>query len=251
MHGKPLAEKTAIALVMPVGGVWLLTTGRLLHLLSRRRISDGKMLLLFWLLLMACATAPLPESINGWLESSVEAYNPTREPALDVAIVLGGGTTQGEWRAQAGRAGDRVLIAAELFHLGYARQLVTTGQATPGVSRNLNDPSDQTIEIWTSLDIPRSAIVKLGGRNTSEEIAQVKEAWPQWAGQRVGLITSANHLPRAMRLARAQGLDLIPVAAEVSWSQGSWTLLDFIPSAGNLASLAGSQHEIMAYVAKR
>lgn len=251
MHGRPLAEKTLTALAMPLGGLWLLTTGRLLHLTARCQLSGGKMLLGLWLVLVAGGTRPLPEALSRYLETSITSYDPTRQQALDVAIVLGGGTDQGIWRAQVGGAGDRVVLAAELFHSGQVSELVTTGQATAGVSGIMRAPSDQTIEIWTGLGIPRSAISTLGGRNTSEEIAQVKQAWSRFADKRVGLITSANHLPRAMRLARAQGLDLIPVAADVRWKPIPWRLLDWIPTAGNFSSLAQNQHELMAYFVSR
>lgn len=251
LHGKPLAEKTLTALAMPVGALWLLLSARLVHLLAVRRLTDGKLVALLWLGLFVCGTRPLPEALTRFLETSLVTYDPTHEAALDVAIVLGGGTHPGNWRAQVSGAGDRVVMAAELFHLGFAKRLVTTGAATAGVSRSLVDPGDETIEIWTALGIPRSDILKLGGRNTSEEMAAIKQAWPQWAGKRVGLITSANHLPRAMRLARAQGLELIAVAADVRYKPGQWRWLDFIPTAGNLASLASNQHEIMAYFVSR
>jgi uncharacterized SAM-binding protein YcdF (DUF218 family) len=112
-------------------------------------------------------------------------------------------------------------------------------------------PAAQTIEIWTSLGIPRDAIMTLGGQNTAAELAELKRIGPQLAGKRVGLLTSGDHLPRAMRLARAQELELVPVAANVKWSPEPWNLLDFIPQAGNLAQLAALQHEIMASFVRR
>lgn len=250
-YGKPLAEKTLIALAMPVGAIWLLTTGRLVQMLALRRLSQCKMVLGLWLILSICGTAPLQRWLTYWLENSVQAYEPHRDGDLDAIVVLGGGTSSGPWRAQAGCAGDRVLMAAQLYLQGHAQQLITTGEATPGVSRTMVSPADHTVEIWTSLGIPRSAILTIGGRNTAGEMANLKRIWPEIAGERVGLLTSANHLPRAMRLARSQQLDVIPVAANVKWLPEPWGLLDFIPQAGNFTELAASQHELMAYLVKR
>lgn len=250
-YGKPLTEKTITALAMPVGAIWLVTTGRLVQMLLLRRPHQSKMALGLWLVLSICGTRPLQSSLTHWLESSVSAYEPSRDGNLDVLVVLGGGTSSGPWRAQAGNAGDRVLMAAQLYHQGHVQQLVTTGEAMPGVSKTMISPAEQTVEIWTSLGIPSSAIMTLGGQNTSAELANLKRSWPQLADKRVGLLTSAIHLPRAMRLARAQELDFIPVAANVKWSPEPLGLLDFIPQAGNLNELAAAQHEVMAYFVRR
>ncbi len=59
----------------------------------------------------------------------------------------------------------------------------------------------KTVEIWTKLGIDSAAIRSIGGRNTFEEMQQVKEIWSELPGKKVGLLTSALHLPRAVRLA--------------------------------------------------
>ncbi len=246
LHGKPLAEKTLTALVMPVGMFWILLTGRLVQLTILRQGRGTAALFLLWLALTTLATRPVPRMVSRSIESSVTAYNPERDGALDVVVVLGGGTSQGNWRSQAAGAGDRLVMAAELYHLGLTRQLITTGQVTEGVSDSQPDPSEQTHAIWTKLQIPDASIRQVGGRNTYEEMQQLKQLWPELSGKRVGLLTSALHLPRAMRLAKAQGLELIPIAADVRSAVETWGLLNFIPSAGNLAELAQAQHELMA-----
>ena len=250
-HGKPLAEKTLIALSMPMGVIWLIATGRLLQSLISGSYRNSKMLLGFWLLLMICGTRPLPGWLARYVEGDVVSYDPQHDGPLDVVVVLGGGTSQGPARAQVNGAGDRVVLAAELFHQGLTKQLVTTGEATPGVSAILISPSDQTVEIWTKLGIPRQAIETIGGRNTSEELARLAELKPQLAGPRIGLLTSALHLPRAMRLAGKQHLEVLPIAADQRLHDSPWTLLDFIPSAGRFADLGSCQHELMAKIVGR
>ena len=250
LHGRPLAEKVCIALVMPIGALWLVVSGRVLQLLFAGRLATSKSIAVLWLMLSVCGTRPLPEALNRWLERSVTAYDPQQQAPLDVVIVLGGGTGGRTWRAQVGDAGDRIVMAAQLYHLGLAKRLVATGEPTPGVS-SPDDSGQDTVEIWTSLGVPADAISRLPGRNTSDEIANIQEAWYKFDGQRVGLLTSANHLPRAMRLAAARGLAVVPIAAAVRTTTKPWQLLDFIPSAGRLDELASSQHEIMAHVVGR
>jgi uncharacterized SAM-binding protein YcdF (DUF218 family) len=250
-YGKALAEKTLTALVMPLGIIWLVTSGRIIQLLLRGPRAGFLPLLVLWLTISLFGTRPLPRLLTRWLESSVATYNPKHDGPLDVVVVLGGGTSAGHWRAQASGAGDRLVMAAELYHQGHTKKLITTGRVTAGVSDAAPNPSDQTVEIWTRLGIPAEAIQKLGGRNTAEEMLELKSIWPSLAGQRVGLLTSANHLPRAVRLAKAQGLEVVPVAADVRTAIDDWGLLHFVPQAGNLADLASSQHEIMAAFVSR
>lgn len=251
-YGKPLAEKTMTALVMPLGMLWLVCSGRIAQLAFSRGPRAGLIpLIALWLVISVCGTRPLPRLVTRWLETSVSTYEPGRDGALDVIVVLGGGTSAGHWRAQASGAGDRLVMAAELYHQGFTKKLITTGRFTEGVSDAAPNPADQTVEIWTRLAIPLEAIQKLGGRNTSEEMIELKRIWPALAGQRVGLLTSANHLPRAVRLAKAQGLDVVPIAADVRTAIDDWGLLHFLPQAGNLAELSSSQHEIMAAFVSR
>ncbi|MCC6510822.1 MAG: YdcF family protein [Pirellulaceae bacterium] len=245
-HGKPLAEKTLTSLAMPVGALWLLISARLIQLVTRGPRTGMWGLIGLWLLISLLGTRPLPRLLTRWVESRVASYDPARDGGLDVVVVLGGGTSQGTWRPQASGVGDRLVMAAELYHQGLAKQLITTGQVTEGVSDLAPDPSDQTVEIWTKLAIPRTAIEQLGGRNTYEEMQQLKQIWPRLDGKKVGLLTSALHLPRAVRLAQAQGLKLIPIAADVRTAVDDWGLLNFIPGAGNFCELSSTQHEIMA-----
>lgn len=246
MHGKPLAEKTLTTLVMPIGAFWLLLSGRLVQLLFRRPRTGVVPLLLVWSGLMVLGTRPVPRMLIRWIESSVRTYEPQRDGPLDLVVVLGGGTSQGYWRPQTTGVGDRLVMAAEFYHQGLTKELITTGQVTEGVSDAAPDPSEQTHIIWTKLNIPPAVIRKIGGRNTYEEMQNLKQIWPELAGKRIGLLTSALHLPRAVRLSQAQGLEMTPIAADVRTAIDDWGLLNFIPSAGNFCDLGSAQHEIMA-----
>ena len=72
------------------------------------------------------------------------------------------------------------------------------------------------------------------------------------AGKSVGILTSASHLPRAMRLAKARGLDdLIPLAADYRVTSSPKTFMSYIPSAGALDQFSRSQREIIARLVNR
>lgn len=250
--GKLVAEKTLTRFVMPYGVLWLLVSGwtleRVITLSPKRFILP----VLGWLLLSLASCGPLSNACVSYLEGIETPYRPAEEPPLDMLVVLGGGTHQGPERAQAGFAGDRVVYAAELFHQGHTKRLITTGESLEAIGGERSSPSQQTIEIWTSLGIPRDAIDVLSGRNTYEEIEDLKAKFSDLEEQRVGLLTSAWHLPRAMRLARAQELGfLIPVAADYQTSSEPPTFLNYLPSSGALEQLARCQHEWLAWLVNR
>jgi uncharacterized SAM-binding protein YcdF (DUF218 family) len=187
-----------------------------------------------------------------YLETREPSYAPESEPALDVLVVLGGGTRQGPNRAEANASGDRVLYAAQLYQQGHTRRLITTGSSIPGLFGDRTSPREQTVEIWEQLGIPGEDIGVLTGINTYQEMQSLKAILPELQDKRVGVLSSAWHLPRAMRLARAQGMtELIPVDADHHMQVESRSFAGYIPSAASLDQLARGQRELMAQLIGR
>jgi uncharacterized SAM-binding protein YcdF (DUF218 family) len=186
------------------------------------------------------------------LENQELEVVPSVEDPLDAVMVLGGGTIVGPHRAELGESGDRVLYAAQLYQSGRARQLITSGSETAGLFGIKASPAEQTTEIWVQLGIPRSAIRIVPGINTHQELESLSKIYPEFAGRRLGLLTSALHLPRAMRLARARGLDrVIPLAANHVAPTESLAVFEYLPSSSYLNQLSHCQHEILASLVNR
>lgn len=249
--GKSGAEKTIIRLTQPIGFGWLVLTAFCVQFSWVNGIRKAGIPWLIWFVMMLVTTAPFAEWCVGRIESSVDAYRPERDGPLAAVVVLGGGTHEGPWRAELATAGDRVMYAAQLYLQNHTARLITTGDSSPGISRDQSSPREHTIQIWKQLKIPEEAIGSLQGQNTYQEIQSLKMIFDQFQGGRVGLLTSAMHLPRAMRLAKAQGLDVVPLAADHICTSQPLTYLDFIPSAGPLNLLAACQHEFMAWFVGR
>ena len=249
--GKSGAEKTIVRLSQPIGFGWLLFTAYCLQLTLVSCVRMAMAPWLIWFAMMVLTTSPFSEWCVYRLESSVEAYRPDRDGPLAAVVVLGGGTHQGPWRAELSCAGDRIMYATQLYLQNQTRKLITTGDATTGISRDTTSPREHTTELWTQLKIPKVAIHGLQGKNTYQEIQSLKKVIDQYKGDRVGILTSALHLPRAMRLAKAAGLDVVPLAADHLASSQPFSYLDFIPSAAPLNQLAACQNEIMAWFAGR
>lgn len=238
-------EKLLTEFAMPVGFVWLVSTTWMGLTWIRRDSRTRWLATAVWVALTAISTGPVPNLWMDHLESLYPPYRAGSEPPLDVLVVLGGGTREGPTRSEVGAAGDRVVYAAQLYFQGHCGHLITTGSSAETLGRDSKSPTEQTIELWTGLGIKRSAISTLPGRNTSEELKSLKANIALYQGKRIGVLSSASHLPRVMRLAQAEGLfDLIPVPANYNGS--SWngmSIHDFVPSARHLEKFSICQRE--------
>ena len=244
--GRQGVEKLLTALVLPVGLVWWsITAWMLLSWFQAGRNTKWKSTIA-WIVLSLFTTAPLPAFCMKQLETGIPLFQAEQQSPLDIIVVLGGGTRTGPNRAEVAESGDRVVYAAQLFLQGKCQHLVTTGSAANVIMGRTDDPFEQTLQIWTTLGIPQTAISTLPGKNTYEEIQNLKELRSEFVGQRVGLLTSASHLPRAMRLARRAGMDdLVPIAAHHTVTDQSYSISYFLPSAQNLEMMAVVQREWM------
>jgi len=246
LSGRPGVEKTLAELLYPVGLLWWLMLSASLAAIANNARRTGFSLLGCSVVLWFCGTSFLPNLLINSLEQSVaEVFEPEQDPPLDDLVVLGGGTTENDRRAQTASSGDRVVYAAQLYHQGHAKRLITTGSPMGGRFGRKANPSEQTIDIWTKLAIPKSDISTLPGINTYQEIESVAGLPSDVLAGRVGILTSAWHLPRALRLARSRDLEVIPVAADYRGLPR--VRVGIVPTANNLQQLTQAQHEYMAY----
>ena len=74
-------------------------------------------------------------------------------------------------------------------------------------------PYEEATLLLEELGVAPQEILKLNGINTSEEMENLKKWTDVNPGKRIGLLTSAWHLPRAVRLAKAQGIEVEPIAS--------------------------------------
>lgn len=164
----------------------------------------------------------------------------------DYVVVLGGGTgVRPDGFPQFGEAGDRVALAARLYHRGIAKHLVTTGETVritgsfAGGFQESDNSAFQTALLWQELGVPPESIEKLGGENTFSEMKELAEHKEWWQDKRCAIVTSAFHMPRAMRLAKKMGIQADPIPAHFrSPSKNQPIILDdCLPKADKLADV--------------
>lgn len=251
-HGKVGLEKTVTFCVKPFGGFWLLFTGYCWQNFMQRTSFLGGLGILGWLTLTLAACGPVSGKLVQYLESRIEPPSLSANEPLGAVLVLGGGTGDAPNRAQVTSAGDRVVYGAQLYHEGKTRKLITSGQGIAVGQQKIRGPAIQTVEIWTKLGVPPEALVTLNGINTYEELQSLQVIMDEeLAGERVGLLTSALHLPRAMRLAQARGLELVPIAADYRYQNRPLTFMDYLPGPSALRDLEAAEHEVIAALVNR
>lgn len=215
-------SKWAGHMAMPTGLLWMAMLALAIWWLRRGVRRQGYWLVAVWLAYSVVGNNYVGASIMHWLE--VDYYDIsslTDEDPLDAVLVLGGGTNRTPWgEPQLGPTGDRLLRGARVYLRGQARTLITSGVSVAGLEtggeRSL---MKETRAIWRDLGIPDADILDLArAKNTKEEIAALADRMRAEGWTRVGLITSAWHLRRAMKQAARHGITLVPIPADIRGS---------------------------------
>lgn len=223
--GRTGMEKTLTAMTNPLFLFWfgIITTA----FVARGRGERGvfRVLILLALGLWATSSSFVMHKVFTKWEQTYGCVPFDKIPEYDVIVVLGGGSsTRPTGDPQFGIAGDRMGFAARLYHQGKAKKLVTTGSVLElkgslmGELKQGEGPSEQTLRLWTDLGIPEADIIQIEGQNTSSEMRELAAREELWRGKRIGMITSAYHMPRAMKLAERAGLKFDPIPTDV-WSR--------------------------------
>lgn len=255
MHGRSAAEKVLTAAVQPVFLVCfsLAVVGYVLSWRNQRGSSRWCFLIGILLWLLSCSY--LRDAIYQRWESQIPFRPWTDLEPYDYVIVLGGGTsTMPDHSPQLSDSGDRVMAGARLFHLGIARNLVTTGgvlELTGSIADPFGpeeSPAEHTSKLWRELGIPADRIQTIGGQNTKSEMSEIAKRPEWWKEKRCALLTSAYHLPRAMKLADAAGvtLDALPSDFRGGSKERPIMVKDFYPDAGALRDLQNLVKEWLA-----
>ncbi len=216
MVKKSLALQKFVAyLIMPTGAVWLLMLLGVAHYALKRQRSTAA-----WLAFLSLAYALTG---NVWLGAAListleRQYPPhpiqTHEP-FDAIFVLGGGAElDAHHGARVTNAGDRTVLAARFYHAKKTAVLIASGRSIhtrAGPGRLVY----ATQKLWMDLGVPREAIKSIPGpANTKQEVEAYREMIHKERFRRVGVLSSAYHLPRIMRHVERHNLKMIPIPAD-------------------------------------
>ena len=257
INGRSVAEKVATGAVQPlfIAIVSLLAVAGV-FLLERRCMLASLAGLVGIGLWVSSTDATGGYMVVRW-ERQIQPTAWSEIESLDYVVVLGGGTgKRPDGSAQLQNAGDRVVAAARLYHRGLAHRLICTGdvlvvKASLGAYEDLDRPTNQTREIWRELGVPEEIVESLGGENTSSEMRALADRPEWWREKRCGVVTSAYHMPRAMKLAESHGMSLVPIPCNYFYRSPLLTVDSFMPKPSTLMDVTYCLKEWMGMVVGR
>ncbi|WP_409307484.1 envelope biogenesis factor ElyC [Pectobacterium sp. B1J-3] len=205
-------KKFVGSLLQPLPLLLLLIGAGLLLLWFTRHQRMGKTLILIsWLILTLFSIQPIADRLLLPLENRYPTWQ-ADQPRADYIVVLGGGYTyNADWAPSSNLISNslpRVTEGIRIYHANPGAKMIFTGAAAQG-----NPISSAQTAAWVaeSLGVPSRDILLVDtARDTEEEAigtAKIVGQQPFW------LVTSANHLPRAMRFFQAEGLHPMPAPA--------------------------------------
>ena len=160
--------------------------------------------------------------IAHWISHSLESqYTPlTNNPKAEVIVVLGGGLhpdVPPRQHPEVGEPGDRVYHAAYLYHKGYADRIIASGGWVSlywdsGPERSEAKDMGKLLQ---ALSIPEDAILyEPRSQNTRENALYTAELLKQESFEKVILVTTARHMPRAVATFEKAGVEVIPAPTD-------------------------------------
>jgi len=138
---------------------------------------------------------------------------------------------------------DRFFAGIALMKAGKATNLIFTGAEMPWRKSSRTEGNVLT-DYAIQYGIPSNQIFVSGlVTNTADEAAAVKK---MALGNKIILVTSAFHMPRARMLFEKKGLEVVPYPVDFkSLTADSVTFLHYLPNAGSLAKTELGMRELM------
>jgi uncharacterized SAM-binding protein YcdF (DUF218 family) len=199
-------------------------------------------------------------AVSDWLRATLERHHPPvpleRLPGADAIVVLGGvveaAVPPERPDPNLGAAADRIWHAARLYRAGKAPRILAVGGNLPwsGVER---PESSVMAELLQELGVPAAAILQESSSRTTRENRDRSLPMLQALGvRRILLVTSALHMPRALALFRATGLEVVPAPTDFEiHSPDHAHLLRWLPDAQALADGTRAFKEYLGRLADR
>jgi uncharacterized SAM-binding protein YcdF (DUF218 family) len=176
-----------------------------------------------FIVLWVGSTPWLADTMSAQLEGRYPALTPQATPNADAILVLGGAVSGVKLPERPtlmlGPASTRVWHAAALYKAGKAKWIVVAAGNRPAQALEQTE-ADAIAEMLVQLGVPRTAIVEeRESRTTRDNARNALPILERLGARRVLLVTSALHMPRAMKtfvsIWTSRGPQLIPAVTDV------------------------------------
>lgn len=246
-----LLSKLLPLFIYPLGFALVLSV--LAMAVLRRSARLARLLLFVAVIVLWVSSTPMFADYLGLtLESRYPPVAIEETPAADVIVVLGG--TLGAVKPPRITpdlldSADRVLHAARLYRAGKAPVVLIAGGFSPWGSTDI--PEAETMQpLLVEWGVPAASIIsEAASRNTRENAVFARELLAERELQRVLLVTSALHMPRALATFQTAGIDAVPAATDFKVTdKDRRTVFDFLPDAEALLHTTYAIKEYLGFM---
>ena len=211
-------SKTVAFLLLPSNLILLVGIAGAILLLKRRQRLGGSLCILAIGLFLIIGLLPVGATLDTVLENRFPAWDSARG-APDGIIVLGGAIdpviSQARHQVTLSGSAERVTVVAKLAR-DYPKARIVFSGGNAALFPQAPPEADFVLPLWQSFGIPRERVtLETRSRNTAENAVFTKALIEPKPGERWLLVTSAQHMPRAIGCFRRVGF---PVEAyPVDW----------------------------------
>jgi uncharacterized SAM-binding protein YcdF (DUF218 family) len=167
-------------------------------------------------------------------------------------IILGGGMMRAGEGYRTGETADRFIQPLLLYKKGMVKKLLITGGNVniKGLKIDLTQESKKVKEVLIAMGVkPEDIYLEENARNTHENAVNTKQMLKPFLKERMVLVTSAMHMPRAEACYLKEGFLIDSFPADIKKKDTPSGILDqIIPQERNLAKFAELVREITGYV---
>ncbi len=166
----------------------------------------------------------------------------------DAIVVLGGATREGlppRPTHEVNEAGDRLIYAMQLWKQGAAPYIVVTGGRVEVLGPYGESEAEVMAQLLEAMGVPRSALLlEEESRNTYENAVYTQALLEEQGIERVLLVTSAMHMPRAAAIFARLEIDATAAPTDYMVTQADFDfylrpelgiqLFNLVPSADDM-----------------
>ena len=193
---------------------------------------------------------------NGWFVN--QCYLTYESPQIKLkntyqwCVILGGGMMRAGEGYRTGETADRFIQPLLLYKKGIVKKLLITGGNVniKGLKIDLTQESKKVKEVLIAMGVkPEDIYLEENARNTHENAVYTKQLLKPFMKERMVLVTSAMHMPRAKACYLKEGFLIEAFPADIKKKDTPSGILDqIIPQERNLYKFAELIREITGYV---
>jgi uncharacterized SAM-binding protein YcdF (DUF218 family) len=167
-------------------------------------------------------------------------------------IILGGGMMRAGEGYRTGETADRFIQPLLLYKKGIVKKLLITGGNVniTGLKIDETHESKKVKELLIAMGVkPEDILLEESARNTHENAVYTKQMLKLNLNERMVLVTSAMHMPRAKACYEKEGFLIDAYPADIKKKDTPSGILDLIiPQERNLSKFAELIREMAGYV---